>query len=773
MKKLGKCLILAIMVIFALNTSAFAENKPSIKITSASKYGDRKGNAKGKVTGIDTKKYGVAVYIKVRGGWWIKPYWNNTVTKINKSGNWKCDITTGGVDEEATVVAAYLIKKEYNPPIAKGEPEVPQEIENNAVAKAIAIRGCGQEPTKATIMSPKNNETFNLGDDIAFKGKSSSSGSELVWTSNLDGKIGTGASFTKNDLSVGTHTITLKATDSCDVTGKARIKITITTAEPEIKFTAVPAYGSEDSLKGTVDGVKTEDYGVAVYIEVEDVWWTKPTYDSPLTDINTDKSWECDVTTGGNDKYATRIAAFLVPSFSEQTVCGPCYELPNPSDDVASTVADRSLPQKTISFSGYNWKVKRKDFPAGPGPNYFSDSENDIWADNDGMHLTIKNKNGIWYCTEVILDASLGYGTYVFETNSRVDSIDKNMVIGLFTWDKSAYDKSYRELDIEYAKWGNASETTNAQFVVHPCSTCPGCERCTRFNVDLEGKDNHITNYLVWSAGKVEFRTYYGKYDANVMPPLSALAHKWSFTENIPEPGKENARINFWLYGGSAPASEKEIVVSNFVWKEGTPVWNDEPETGIIAGTVKDAETTQPVPNTTISAGKYSALTSTDGSYTITDVDEGSYDVTASAKGYASQTKTGIVVKANETTTCNFDIVKQSPAIEFTSVPAKGSVDNLKGKTTAVDPDSYVVVVYIKVSGGWWGPKPYWASPYTTIKSDGTWECDITTGGYDSTATDIIAFVLPKGYSTPNASGSSSLSSKLYTDALAYTSVTR
>ena len=41
MKKLGKCLILAIMVIFALNTSAFAENKPSIKITSASKYGDR------------------------------------------------------------------------------------------------------------------------------------------------------------------------------------------------------------------------------------------------------------------------------------------------------------------------------------------------------------------------------------------------------------------------------------------------------------------------------------------------------------------------------------------------------------------------------------------------------------------------------------------------------------------------------------------------------------------------------------------------------------
>ncbi|MGD9008650.1 MAG: SBBP repeat-containing protein [Desulfobacteraceae bacterium] len=75
-------------------------------------------------------------------------------------------------------------------------------------------------PPDAYITSPSEGSTFTVGDDIQFEGSGidaedgSLTGAFLVWRSDLDGQIGTGVNFTRNDLSVGTHTITLTATDS-------------------------------------------------------------------------------------------------------------------------------------------------------------------------------------------------------------------------------------------------------------------------------------------------------------------------------------------------------------------------------------------------------------------------------------------------------------------------------------------------------------------------------------------------------------------------------
>ncbi len=51
--------------------------------------------------------------------------------------------------------------------------------------------------------------------------------SSLIWTSSIDGEIGTGTSFSRSDLSVGTHTITLTVTDSQGATGTDSVSITI------------------------------------------------------------------------------------------------------------------------------------------------------------------------------------------------------------------------------------------------------------------------------------------------------------------------------------------------------------------------------------------------------------------------------------------------------------------------------------------------------------------------------------------------------------------
>jgi len=50
--------------------------------------------------------------------------------------------------------------------------------------------------------------------------------SKLVWVSSLDGRIGTGATFVRS-LSSGAHTITVSATDSAGLTGKATISVVV------------------------------------------------------------------------------------------------------------------------------------------------------------------------------------------------------------------------------------------------------------------------------------------------------------------------------------------------------------------------------------------------------------------------------------------------------------------------------------------------------------------------------------------------------------------
>ncbi|KYK26099.1 hypothetical protein AYK26_00600 [Euryarchaeota archaeon SM23-78] len=82
--------------------------------------------------------------------------------------------------------------------------------------------------------------------------------------------------------------------------------------KPEIKFTYVPPYNSYENLRGRVLHVWPDEYRVAVYIYVYGGWWNKPYWNKPLTAIDCDGNWVCDITTGGIDPRATRINAYLV-----------------------------------------------------------------------------------------------------------------------------------------------------------------------------------------------------------------------------------------------------------------------------------------------------------------------------------------------------------------------------------------------------------------------------------------------------------------------------
>jgi hypothetical protein len=208
---------------------------------------------------------------------------------------------------------------------------------------------------------------------------------------------------------------------------------------------------------------------------------------------------------------------------------------------------------RVIAFSGYEWRVKDSlGARVGPGPNRFSDDPANVWVDEQGrLHLKITRLKNAYQCAEIVCASSFGHGTYRWFLDSPVDAMDRNVVLGLFTWsDTSPYANG--EIDIEFSRWGKASNP-NAQFVVQPAD--PG--RLWRFR--LPAGAPQTTHSFTWRPTDLYFESLLGHQTDVVDPGL--LLQQWLFVQPGPTPTDENARINLWLYRGASPASSAQLEV--------------------------------------------------------------------------------------------------------------------------------------------------------------------------------------------------------------------
>ena len=121
----------------------FSENtrSPKIHITNLPAK-DETGKLSGIVLNVDPDAYRVVVYIYVPGanGWWVKPQFNSPYTDIQDDGRWSTSIFTGGIDDQATDVAAFVIPNDYPAPLAAGAISLPAELPKNAIASTIENR---------------------------------------------------------------------------------------------------------------------------------------------------------------------------------------------------------------------------------------------------------------------------------------------------------------------------------------------------------------------------------------------------------------------------------------------------------------------------------------------------------------------------------------------------------------------------------------------------------------------------------------------------------
>lgn len=128
---------------------------PSLDFTFVTPYGST-AKLEGQAWHVAPAQFRVVVFIQVSAQWWTKPFQNQPVTQLLPDGSFQTAIVTGGFDQQATRIIAFLIPNSYTPPLLLGAASIPQELYVNAAAYRDVTR------TPASI-SGRVTDSFGIG----------------------------------------------------------------------------------------------------------------------------------------------------------------------------------------------------------------------------------------------------------------------------------------------------------------------------------------------------------------------------------------------------------------------------------------------------------------------------------------------------------------------------------------------------------------------------------------------------------------------------------
>ena len=198
--------------------------------------------------------------------------------------------------------------------------------------------------------------------------------------------------------------------------------------------------------------------------------------------------------------------------------------------------------------------MKTAPVQVDPGPQFFT--PNNAFVDSAGqLHLQVSQCSGSWCAAEIFTTQSVGYGTYQLTLSSSVPTLDHNVTFGMFTWDAQAGDAYNREWDIEFGRWGNASATSDAQYVVQPYN---GPNNLVRFAMPPSPSVHTVT----WSPSQVGFASTTEQFPAT-------LIDQWQFSSGVspvPTPGDVHLHLNLYVAAGQGPSQPvpQEVIISGF-----------------------------------------------------------------------------------------------------------------------------------------------------------------------------------------------------------------
>jgi MYXO-CTERM domain-containing protein len=216
----------------------------------------------------------------------------------------------------------------------------------------------------------------------------------------------------------------------------------------------------------------------------------------------------------------------------------------------------------TLAWKGHTWQLT-----SGGMAGVCQGDPSNVTVDANGyLHLRISNGATGWTASELFTTDRLGQGTYQWQVDGPIDSYDKNVVLGLFPYGPAAGIGSdgTNEIDIEYARWGQAGGP-NGDWTDYPASGTTIGELSYTFS--LAGA-TLSTSRFVWSGTSIADALLSGLQPVD---GTTGLIKSWTYapanpTVNIPQQALPLG-MNLWCF--DAPPSDGnpvEIVIRDFVF---------------------------------------------------------------------------------------------------------------------------------------------------------------------------------------------------------------
>ena len=221
----------------------------------------------------------------------------------------------------------------------------------------------------------------------------------------------------------------------------------------------------------------------------------------------------------------------------------------------------------TLQFAGYTWNIVNGE--AGPGPNWWS-SECAYLDTNGYLHLDIAKTNieqygttvKDWVCGGLFSQQTMGYGSYIWYIEQKVDDLNPNAVAGLFT-----YEDDYHEVDIEFTE-AFTDGAANFNYSVQPA------DPHQTFKEWRNQTEQTSTHGFTWNPGRVDFFSWNGQ---SLLPPADHdvfnIFSRTYISNDIPRShGREKTWMNMWLFKGRNPVSgqtstsELQLVIKDFIF---------------------------------------------------------------------------------------------------------------------------------------------------------------------------------------------------------------
>ena len=218
--------------------------------------------------------------------------------------------------------------------------------------------------------------------------------------------------------------------------------------------------------------------------------------------------------------------------------------------------ASDAATASALHWKGHDWRVRT--WAGAPAVNGAWSDRNVQVDDKGNLHLRIsRSSTGALTSAEIeSAREGWGYGTYRFVVGTRVDTLPKNVVLGLFTYD-SRPEAGNREIDVEASAWGSAGPTVWDHTYFHMQNGLKAAVGVGHTRAPADGRSTHE---VTWEPGRITWRTW--RADGTLLRTSTT-------TRDVPRPGREKVLLNLWVFGGAGwqATPSTEVVVESFSFR--------------------------------------------------------------------------------------------------------------------------------------------------------------------------------------------------------------